>query len=113
LPRIAAASSDGKVINRHFGRTERFFVLDMDGEDMHFVEERSVQPLCNNFEHSNEAMQNVIERLSDCDGVFAAKVGSGAANALFAAGIRVFEATGVISDVLREAARNGVFDEAL
>jgi predicted Fe-Mo cluster-binding NifX family protein len=113
MTRIAVASSDGKVINRHFGRADRFFVLDLDGAGYRFAEERAVEPLCNDFDHSHAALRDTVGALSDCAGVFAAKIGAGAANALYAAGIRVFEATGVISEVLAEAAREGVFDEAV
>ncbi|MDR3344177.1 MAG: hypothetical protein LBT21_01075 [Oscillospiraceae bacterium] len=65
MTRVAAAGSVGKVINRRFGRAERFFVLDPAGASIRFAEERTVQPLCNDFDHSHAAMQGTIALLAD------------------------------------------------
>ncbi|MDR3313710.1 MAG: dinitrogenase iron-molybdenum cofactor biosynthesis protein [Oscillospiraceae bacterium] len=99
--RVALASSDGKVVNQHFGRAEVFYILDI-GEQITFVEARKTQPLCNDFGHDANALAASVALLGDCQAVFAAKVGVGAAQALFAAGLRVFEAPGAVLADIKE-----------
>ncbi len=46
--RMAIASSDGKVVNQHFGRANKFFIIDVNKEDMtfKFIETRTAFPVC-------------------------------------------------------------------
>ncbi|NLT15169.1 MAG: dinitrogenase iron-molybdenum cofactor biosynthesis protein [Clostridiales bacterium] len=103
--RIAAASTDGKVINDHFGRADVFYIVDIsqDGTYM-FIEKRDVGKLCVGHEHSDDAMTARIKALNDCCAVLVAMIGPTAKRALDIAGIAVFEQPGIIDTTLKRLA---------
>ncbi|MDP4089324.1 MAG: NifB/NifX family molybdenum-iron cluster-binding protein [Bacillota bacterium] len=98
--RIAFASSDGKVVNQHFGRAKKFIIFEIEGSSAEFVELRDNKPACEGFEHSEKALNRSVETLSDCRAVFVTQIGYGALAALQAKGIRAYEAPGLINEVL-------------
>jgi nitrogen fixation protein NifX len=100
--RVAFATSDGKVINVHFGRANQFVVLLLEGQNYKFVELRKVNPLCSEFNHDDNDLERTVGIFSDCEAVFAERIGQGAAKALFAKGIKPYEATCLIEDAIKE-----------
>ncbi|MCD8355334.1 MAG: hypothetical protein LUE11_01990 [Clostridia bacterium] len=98
--RVAAASTDGKVINEHFGHASRFHVFELDEDGFRFVESRTVQPCCNGGEHSIESFEKVAAVLADCTAILVAKIGEGAASFLETKGLTVFESPFLIEKVL-------------
>ena len=56
---IAVASTDGKVVNQHFGKAERFYIArgDPDEHTYHWVEERKVQRICHAFRTGHRASE--------------------------------------------------------
>lgn len=98
--RIAIATSDGIVINQHFGHADRFLIVDVDDQEHRLVETRLVKPACSGFEHEETGLDGIIARLKDCEGVFVSRIGSGAAQLVAQRGLRVFEAPYAIEDVL-------------
>ena len=98
--RIAAATSNGWVINQHFGRTAEFTILDVDPEDgeIQLVERRPSTPPCNGGSHDVGFLQKAAKNLSDCDYLLASRVGPGAAACLEAEGIQVYELPGWIEE---------------
>lgn len=99
--RAAFASSDGKVINQHFGRAAAFHIADIDDEKktVRFIESRECAPVCSDFSHSQERLDETAELLSDCRAVFAAQIGMGARQTLGAHGIQGIEMPYFIEDV--------------
>jgi len=89
--KIAVATKDGKVITEHFGRCSRWSVFHVDGDKYRFLEYRDVVSPCVDFEHSDNALNNTVELLSDCRALLALKIGPGALSRLEAAGLTVFE----------------------
>ncbi|MDR3238955.1 MAG: dinitrogenase iron-molybdenum cofactor biosynthesis protein [Clostridiales bacterium] len=89
--RTAIATTDGKVINEHFGRAEAFYIVDIDETEAPVVEKRAVTHLCGGGDHDEDVLQKTIERLLDCRVILVAKIGPGARRALEAAGLSVFE----------------------
>lgn len=98
--KIAFASSDGKVVNQHFGRTKQFLIVEIDGKDYKYVETRVNEPPCNEFQHTEEAMDKTIELISDCKAVFVARIGQGALVRVRGQGIKGIEAPYFIEDIL-------------
>lgn len=99
--KIAVASSDGMVINRHFGRAEQFLIFEVEGDNYKFLELRSNTPSCVQWEHSEEAMLNSLKLLSDCSIVIASRIGRGASEFLNCNGIKTYSAVGFIEDILK------------
>ena len=90
--RIAIASTDGKVINEHFGRADRFYVTDIEvGQSPRFLETRPLLPACQDGEHTHQALAATVRILQDCQVVLVARIGPGARTELENCGILVFE----------------------
>ena len=100
--RVAFATSDGKVINIHFGRANQFIVFELEGESYKLVEVRKIKALCAGFEHDDNDLEKAVEAFSDCEAVFAERIGQEAAKALFSKGIKAYEATCFIEDAIKE-----------
>ncbi|MBQ1876253.1 MAG: hypothetical protein II145_06035 [Selenomonas sp.] len=91
--RIAAASSDGVQIDRHFGHAETFSIFEVEenGQGPALKARRAVSPPCQHGSHDAQAMQAVTAALADCRYVLAEAIGGGAAAALRARGITPLE----------------------
>lgn len=101
--RVAIVSSDGKVINQHFGKASRFLVFEVDNGKIQFIEERKNIPLCGSAEdgHADDALSRTIALISDCAAVFCARIGSRVEEELINNEIRPVEAPDFIHDVLK------------
>ena len=89
--KIAFASSDGLIVNQHFGRAEAFHIVEISGSKYQFVETRKTVPLCNEFQHSENSLAQTISILLDCKIVFVQKIGFGALGGLSQNGIQAIE----------------------
>ncbi len=99
--RVAVASSDGSIVNRHYGRAEKFFIYFVDDDEGYdLCEEREVTPVCMDGSHLKDAMEQSVKRFSDCRYLVASRIGAGAAQALTAAGIVGMELPGSIEDAI-------------
>lgn len=99
--KMAVASSDGKVINQHFGKARRFIIIESDGEGIKVLEVRENAPACGTLEyggHEDDALDRSISLIGDCDAVLCSRVGGGAAEALLSRGIEPVEAPGFIEE---------------
>lgn len=101
--RIGVATSDGIVVNQHFGHAKQFLILDVD-ENNHrkVVENRSTEAVCRGGNHDDTQLEESAKRLSDCDFLLVSRVGPGAANALEQQGIAVYEIPGMIEDSIKK-----------
>lgn len=101
--KIAIASTDGKVVNQHFGRADAFHIIDADSETMTFSyrERRSVVPICQGQEHEDDQLLALAQRLKDCSYILVSRIGLGARNVLEQQKIEVFELPGFIEDSLK------------
>lgn len=98
--KIAFASSDGKIVNQNFGRTNKFQIFRIKNLSAEFIELRENVPRCNEYEHLDEAMNNSVELVSDCKAVFVNRIGYGALKVFEDKNIKVFEAPYFISDII-------------
>jgi len=105
--RIAAASTDGKVINEHFGRAASFLIYDIDAAGFSFVEKREIiKPLCGSCAdgHNDDSLSASVEALADCAAVVAERIGPTGRRALALNNISVFEQPDKIDNVLTKLA---------
>ncbi len=90
--RCAVATSDGFLVDQHFGRAKRFEVYEASyGAEPRFLETRQVQRVCSGQGHDSAALDAVAERLGDCPVVIVAKIGPGARAALAQRGMEAYE----------------------
>ena len=101
---VAVASSDGIVINQHFGHTNRFYIFefDPDTKSLKYLGLRRCNPFCHGGEHEDRDLEDAVEEISDCSEVFALRIGSGAGEALYGRNIKPINSKGIITDVLAE-----------
>ena len=100
--RAAFASSDGKVINQHFGRARQFVILDIDDENKtwEYVETRENVPSCDGGTHSDESLEQAARIILDCRAVFVARIGGGAQRLLAQKNIQAVEIPYPIEEVI-------------
>lgn len=97
--RVAAATSDGIVVNKHYGRADNFRIYDIGIDNsIVFVEERKTVPVCQGGNHDEIEIKKSVRNLSDCRYVLVSRIGQGAANALEQEGIIPMELPGIIEE---------------
>ena len=100
--RAAVASSDGIVVNQHFGRADTFFIYDITKDSgIKFVEKRRGRPFCHSGEHDDQELLDSIRLLEDCSKVFVLQLGRGAKEELIKCSIEPVVACGIIDEVLQ------------
>ena len=108
--RVGIASIDGAYIYKHFGSARYWQIYDLDDEPR-FVETRKTKPTCNG--HCEGGFEAQLEVLSDCDALFVAKIGQGAALTMLQKGKRVFEAQGPVDEVAQAIIEQGFLPDLL
>lgn len=113
--RVAVASTDGESVNMHYGKAEIFYVYIVDDEvGYDFLETRNVTPVCQDGSHNQSAMEQSVKQFSDCKYLVASRIGSGAIQALSAAGITGMELPGSIDEAMLKVWKynrvQGLFD---
>lgn len=108
--RAAVASTDGIVINQHFGHAEKFHIVEFDTEknQVFFLESRDVPRVCQGHEHSEQGFEKALEILHDVQAILVAKIGQGASAWLESRGLTIYEAPFMIEPVLQK-----ILDEKL
>ena len=104
LYRVAIASTDGIIINQHFGHTERFHIVELNTDtlDYQFIESRTVERVCQGHYHEEKAFDAVLSVLSDVQAILVQKIGQGASDYLESKGIRVYTAPFPIEPVIQK-----------
>lgn len=75
---IAVASTDGEMVNEHFGRADRFWVFEIEESKKTLLMVRNVQPLSTgdaNHAFDPQRMAIVWEAVKDCERVYCTKIG--------------------------------------
>lgn len=99
--KAAAASSDGIVVNQHFGRADTFYIYEIaETGKYRLLETRTVIPVCNGGNHNDETLCETIRQFKDCRYLLASRIGMGAADMLEQAGIIPMELPGMIEESL-------------
>ena len=106
--KVAVASSDGKVVNRHFGHARQFLVFNIkDNDEFEFIELRENTPPCAGQEHHDDKLAKAVELVADCRAVLVSQIGPGAADALTARGIRQYVLPDFIGDAIKQLILSG------
>jgi predicted Fe-Mo cluster-binding NifX family protein len=105
---IAVASKDGKEINQHFGHADRFFIYDVDGENVTLKEEKVVERYCSD-DPDHQLRKHLLSALADsvkgCRAVVCAQIGQAPQMEMERLGVEVFTADGPIGKTLVELAK--------
>ncbi|MBQ8515442.1 MAG: dinitrogenase iron-molybdenum cofactor biosynthesis protein [Ruminococcus sp.] len=100
--KIAAASSDGIVVNQHFGHANAFLIYEVKDSEIRRTDEiRTVHPICSGGNHNDEQLIENIRRFQDCKYILVSKIGMRAAAQAEQLGITPMELPGLIEESIR------------
>lgn len=109
--RVAFASTDGIVVNEHFGRADRFHIAEIEDDGTwKFIESRDVTPVCNGGDHESEAFDRVLHRLKDVEAIVVSKIGDGASGYLESRGKTVYIAPFLIRPLLSKIIEDKLYE---
>lgn len=102
--KVAVASTDGIVVNSHFGKAATFYIYESHPKDdtWRLKERRLVPPVCEGGEHDDARLQNQIKKFSDCKYILISRIGPGAAQVLEQNEIYPLELPGLITESLEQ-----------
>ena len=101
--KVPVVSSDGKVINRHFGHAFRFLIFEVDGGEIQFIEVRETTPSFGSAdsESKDDVLCRIIYLIKDCEAVLCARIGRKPRDELRKNGINPIEAPYLIHEALK------------
>ena len=101
--KIAVASSDGIVVNQHFGHADKFLIYEVSNDgSFRFIEIRTVKPVCDYGNHDNEKLAENLQKIRDCKYLLVSKIGMGASLRAEQSGIKPIELPDMIEDSVRK-----------
>ena len=99
---IAVASSDGKVVNQHFGKATNFLIFEVEGDNFKYIKLLETQAFCSYGEHDETELLSAMEALEGSRAVLVSQIGNAAAAALKTKGIDAFDVHNFIEDALKK-----------
>lgn len=112
--KIALATSDGILVDKHFGCAEKFQIFELYTEtnEYKFIETRNVKrPLCQDHSHEESFFKEIITLLSDIHAIFVAQIGIGAYLELQKYKISVYEFPHSIKSAIENVLKNKLWEE--
>jgi nitrogenase molybdenum-iron protein alpha/beta subunit/MoaA/NifB/PqqE/SkfB family radical SAM enzyme len=75
--KFAVATKTGAIVDMHFGHVQDFYIYESDGEQVKFIETRSVSKYCNgpDCNDKEDRWDSVIKAVQDCSAVLALRTG--------------------------------------
>ncbi|MBW4080350.1 NifB/NifX family molybdenum-iron cluster-binding protein [Paenibacillus sp. S150] len=100
--KVAVGSSDGYVINEHFGRCSRFLIYEIETDGTYSqIENRSTERRsAGQGGHDANQLQTAAEVLADCAFVLVSQIGPGARAVLHDRGIQAMAVQSPIEQAL-------------
>jgi predicted Fe-Mo cluster-binding NifX family protein len=100
LLRVAIASSDGRIVDEHFGSTLQFVIVETNGHIARFVETRANAPPCGDGRHAPGQLEQSVALIADCNVLLAVRAGPPAVALLERQGTCVIQGSTSIADAL-------------
>lgn len=101
--KIAVVSSDGIVVNQHFGHAEKFLIYEVtDDGNFSFIETRIAEPVCNYRNHDEGKLIENLQKIQDCKYLLVSRIGTGAAIQAERLGITPMELPDMIEKSIRK-----------
>lgn len=103
--RIAIGSSDGEVIDQHFGSSEQFVIYEVSNEGSWRLVDIRRNLHAGVMGHQELRLQQTAELVGDCTVVLVSQIGPGAGHLLKERGITAQTSEGYIEDALTRLVR--------
>ncbi len=101
--KIAVASSDGIVVNQHFGHADKFIIFEVNnGDSFSFIEIRRVEPVCSYGNHDDGKLIENLRKIQDCKYLLVSKIGTGTSVQAEQLGITPMELPDMIEESIRK-----------
>lgn len=109
MSKVAVASSDGVIIDEHFGRAKEFYIFEVfeSGEYLLLERRQTIESVDNTAEHGHAKLS--VELLQDVEAVLIAQIGPNASKMLESKGIRVFTVNITIEKALQTYGKKSRF----
>ncbi len=101
--KIAVATSDGIVVNQHFGHTNQFYIYEVHNNIFTKSEIRHTEPACISKEHDENAVLRNLKLIEDCRFLLVSRIGAYAQQQAESLGITPFEIPLMVEDALKKA----------
>lgn len=102
--KIAVASTDGKLVDLHFGDANRFLIYNIEEDEGKFHEIREKTPIPLN--NHQERWVASIDLINDCKAVLCNKIGNEPTIELRKLGIKPIELNCEVKDAVRECSKH-------
>ena len=76
--KIAVASTEGLLVDQHFGHTTCFAIYQVDEKGLNLIEQRQVEKYCGGEENcldEESRKEKILNSFSDCDGILVLRIG--------------------------------------
>lgn len=101
--KIAVASSDGIVVNQHFGHADKFIIFEINNSNsFNFIEIRKVEPVCSGRNHDDRKLIDNLRKIQDCKYLIVSRIGAGASTQAERFGITPMELPDMIEESIRK-----------
>lgn len=105
--RVAVASKTGKIIDKHFGQSEEFYIYDYEESKLEFLECRKVDKYCNGKECTGEnKIDTIISSISDCRMILSTRIGHAPKEKLLSSNIIHVEIYDRVQEGILEAVKS-------
>ena len=101
--KIAVASSDGKTIDTHFGKADKFYIYGVEKDHLKYLETRTAPSYADGSKrHSfrREAFANTFDTIKDCSQLYTVKIGDVPKSRLETLGLKVKVCEGRIEEAI-------------
>ncbi|MCO7124868.1 nitrogenase cofactor biosynthesis protein NifB [Sporolactobacillus shoreicorticis] len=110
LKRYAVATSNGAIVDTHFGQAEEFYIYESDGKTTQFVEKRRVEHYCNGYDdcqkRKEDKWEGILKTIVDCSGVLALRIGKVPNKKLLDMGIDPIVTVDTVAHAVNQAAQS-------
>lgn len=99
---VAIASTDGETVNAHFGKTDRFLIFDIEGNQQHLLMIREVPPFSSgdpSHGFDPDRLRDTLAALKGCSRVYCLKIGERPRKELAVVDIEAVEGAMKISEI--------------
>ncbi len=99
--KVAVASTDGNIIDLHFGHADAFHIYSVSEQGSVLIESRSVKKYCAGPAECSEDKMDTLEAVSDCDAIISKVIGLSPKNKLEEMGVKVFSMVDTVDSGLK------------
>lgn len=99
--KVAVASTDGNIIDLHFGHADTFQIYSVSEQGSKLIESRPVKKYCSGPRECSEDKIDILEAVSDCDAIISKVIGLSPKKKLEEMGVKVFSMVDTVDSSLK------------